>query len=59
MKRVNYTVSCTFSGRKSISEVSTTYAGDHTTGTIKGADGSLRTIASKRLGACSKSSFDK
>ena len=55
---VTYTMSCTFSGHKNISDVSATYAGDHTTGTIK-ADGSVSTIASKRLGACNKSSFDK
>jgi hypothetical protein len=55
---VTYTMTCTFAGKPSTTTVSATYSGDTTTGTVTGS-GLPSRIDSKRLGDCTKSSFDK
>lgn len=55
---VTYSLTCIFNGQPSNSAVTSVFEGDHTSGTIKGPDGIVNTIASKRIGACSQSSFD-
>ncbi len=56
---VTYTMTCSFSkGKTSTGTVSGTYNGDTTTGTVVGS-GTTSKIDSKRIGDCSKSSFDK
>jgi Protein of unknown function (DUF3617) len=55
---VIYTMTCTFTGGKPrASTVSATYSGDTTMGTVT-ANGVATKIDSKRLGDCTKSSFD-
>ena len=55
---VTYTMTCTFTGGKPrTSTVSATYSGDTATGTVT-ANGAVTTIDNKRLGDCTKSSFD-
>ena len=52
-------LTCRFGGGKPITTlVTSTYNGDNTTGTITGS-GAASTVNSKRLGSCTKSSFDK
>lgn len=56
---VTYTMTCRFTpGKSTTSSVTATYNGDTTTGTVAG--GSINSkIDSKRIGDCTKSSFDK
>jgi len=56
---VTYKMTCRFGGGKlSTSLVTSTYNGDTTTGTIT-SGGTVSTVNSKRVGNCTKSSFDK
>jgi hypothetical protein len=56
---VTYKMTCRFGGGKpNTSLVTSTYNGDTTTGTITGS-GTVSTVNSKRVGNCTKSSFDK
>ena len=54
---VNYTMTCTFGGKPSVSQVTSTYNGDTAKGAIT-ANGTVSVLESKRTGSCSKSSFD-
>jgi Protein of unknown function (DUF3617) len=56
---VTYKMTCRFGGGKpSTSLVTSTYNGDTTSGTIT-SSGAVSTVNSKRVGNCTKSSFDK
>ena len=54
---VSYKMTCTFGGKPSVSQVTSTYNGDTAKGTITG-NGTVSVVESKRIGSCSKSSFD-
>jgi Protein of unknown function (DUF3617) len=56
---ITYKMTCRFGGgTPKTSLVTSTYYGDTTTGTITGS-GTVITMNSKRVGNCTKSSFDK
>jgi hypothetical protein len=55
---VTVKMTCTFGGKPHPSVLSATYNGDTTTGKVI-SDGVATEIESKRLGDCTKSSFDK
>ena len=58
-KTVTYKMTCKFGGgNPTIILVSTTYNGDTATGTVT-SNGAVSTMNSKRVGNCTKSSFDK
>ena len=55
---VNYTMTCRLGDDEQTSAVSATYRGDSAIGTIRAA-GVTVTASSKRIGSCTKSSFER